>query len=258
MPTRFDSMIPKGLMVLYAMLVVIVLTNGARAADDCLAAPISDPLQGNHWYYWIDGVQHRRCWYLGPERQKIRHQEPDVQSMAKSAAPMRTETDWLTASAQAEPTVPAPGITAAARATGYAGVDEMAQEAPLGTPAIAQWPDPGPATGEGASTLQDLNAADEVARSAAAMAGNARTIMMIRVALLVVGALAVAASIFQHAISGMVVTRRRRVYVKRGHAERTRNSAREQRSPAFAASRPNGPQTRAVERAIDCPRRGAF
>jgi hypothetical protein len=36
----------------------------AVQADDCLAAPDSQPMQGSHWRYRIDGATNRRCWYV--------------------------------------------------------------------------------------------------------------------------------------------------------------------------------------------------
>jgi hypothetical protein len=236
----------------YAMLaLIIILPNGsARAADDCLAAPNSQPPQGSHWYYRIDGAKQRHCWYLGPEGQKVHHAEPEAQPVAISAAPLRTQTagDRLMASAQVEPPLPPLRPATVAGATAQAGVQEIAQAARPGSPSIVQWPDPQqPAATNvasdreagGASTLQDLNAEDEVVRPAAASAANAKTIMPIRVILLVASALAVA-GIFQYAIFRTVIARRRRIYVERGRAERSVSLAPERIPPAFVTSRPNG------------------
>src|SRR5450631_4036052 len=128
MPNRIGSMIPIGFTALYAMLVVILLSSGpARAADDCLVAPNSQPPLGSHWYYHIDGAERRHCWYLGPESQKVHRAEPEVQPAARSVAPVRTETagDRLLAAAQVEPPLaPLPRATAAS-ATAQAGVQEI-------------------------------------------------------------------------------------------------------------------------------------
>jgi hypothetical protein len=244
MRNRIGAVIPAGFANVYAIAAVIVLTNGsALAADDCLAAPNLDPPQGSHWYYRLDSVQQRHCWYLRPEGQKVRHVEPEVQLTAKSAAPMRTETagDGLTASTQAEPPLPPrrPAIAASALARG--SVEGPAEGALQGTPPFLQWPDPEHAAGArnrdagGASTLQDIDAEEGAARPAVAGVENARTIMLIRAALLLASALAVA-GIFQHAIFRIVVKRRRRVYVERGRAEPVVSFAREQTLPDFAAS----------------------
>ncbi len=36
-------------------------------ADNCLAAPNAGALQGNHWYYRLDRLKQRKCWYLRPQ-----------------------------------------------------------------------------------------------------------------------------------------------------------------------------------------------
>jgi hypothetical protein len=36
----------------------------SAAAEDCLAEPTSDKLDGQHWYYRFDRNSNRRCWYL--------------------------------------------------------------------------------------------------------------------------------------------------------------------------------------------------
>ena len=41
--------------------------NWAVASDDCLAQPNRQLGQGGHWYYRLDRVDKRKCWYLeGP------------------------------------------------------------------------------------------------------------------------------------------------------------------------------------------------
>jgi hypothetical protein len=249
MRNRIGSATPKELAVVYAITAVIVLTNGsARAGDDCLAAPSSDPPHGSHWYYRLESVPQRHCWFLGAEGRKVRV-EPEVQSMAKSTASIRTETtgDRLTAFAQAEPPLPPRRPAIAPSALAQASVEGIAQEAPQGNSAIVPRPDSGRAAdgsdrkSGAASTLQDINANEELARSAAAEVANARVIMLIRVALLVASALAVA-GIVQYAAFRIAVKPRPPVYVERGRAERTVSIARERMPPAFATTRRNGPK----------------
>ncbi len=43
----------------------------ARAADDCLSEPKHQTPPGGHWYYRIDGPNHRKCWFLGDEGLKV-------------------------------------------------------------------------------------------------------------------------------------------------------------------------------------------
>jgi hypothetical protein len=45
--------------------VIMLGTNcAALAADDCLAGPSRPPAQGGHWYYRVDRINNRKCWYL--------------------------------------------------------------------------------------------------------------------------------------------------------------------------------------------------
>src|ERR1700683_1865405 len=41
-----------------------LLTNNAVAADNCAGAPGAAAPKGQHWYYRVDSVNHRKCWYL--------------------------------------------------------------------------------------------------------------------------------------------------------------------------------------------------
>lgn len=60
------------LIVPSAVVVVVVVSataisagvGQAQAADDCLAAPNAASPAGQHWYYRIDRVKQRKCWYL--------------------------------------------------------------------------------------------------------------------------------------------------------------------------------------------------
>ena len=36
----------------------------AHAADNCATAPGGAAPKGQHWYYRVDQVNHRKCWYL--------------------------------------------------------------------------------------------------------------------------------------------------------------------------------------------------
>jgi len=45
--------------------------SAARAADDCLSGPKDQTPPGGHWYYRIERVTKRHCWYLGDEREKL-------------------------------------------------------------------------------------------------------------------------------------------------------------------------------------------
>jgi hypothetical protein len=45
-------------------------------AADCITSPGSAPPQGSHWYFRVDRMLHRRCWYLGPEGARLQASAP--------------------------------------------------------------------------------------------------------------------------------------------------------------------------------------
>ena len=229
------------------MMVVGILSNcPARAVDDCLIAPNSQPPVGSHWYYHIDGAARQHCWYLGPEDRKIHHAEPEAPPAAKQMALLRTETagDRRVASARSETPLTPPPAAIAAGAAAQAGVQEISQGARQGTLYGGPWPDTYQSAGtsdRSASTLQGVDAEEVVVRPATGTdaARHAMTIMLIRVILLVAGALAVA-GIFQYTIFRIVV-RRRSAYGGLGGAEQSSSSLTSERMHlSFTASRPNG------------------
>jgi hypothetical protein len=77
---------------LVALAVTILQSGSARAADNCIARPNSQPPQGSHWYYRIDRVKQRKCWYFRPQDQKVRNAEPQVQPAKRLLAPMGAKT----------------------------------------------------------------------------------------------------------------------------------------------------------------------
>jgi hypothetical protein len=58
-----------------ALAAVNVTVKPSRAGDDCLAGPNTAAPQDSHWYYRVDRLTHRECWYLGPERRTHAHQD---------------------------------------------------------------------------------------------------------------------------------------------------------------------------------------
>ena len=47
-----------------ASVIAVSVGSGQVRADDCLAAPNAASPAGQHWYYRIDRVKQRKCWYL--------------------------------------------------------------------------------------------------------------------------------------------------------------------------------------------------
>ena len=73
MPKRMTVFASATLAVLACALVLSVnSSSGQPAADNCLAKPNAASPQGSHWYYRVDKVGNRRCWYLGPKDAKPR------------------------------------------------------------------------------------------------------------------------------------------------------------------------------------------
>jgi len=63
-----------------------VAGSSARAADDCITGPKGQAPQGSHWYYSLNRVTHRKCWYLGAEGLEVRQ----VASRKPSSSAMPT------------------------------------------------------------------------------------------------------------------------------------------------------------------------
>jgi hypothetical protein len=58
-----------------------------HAADDCITKPSSAPPQGSHWYFRVDRMVHRQCWYLGPGGAKVRADARQAESPMRLPPP---------------------------------------------------------------------------------------------------------------------------------------------------------------------------
>src|SRR5260370_15801365 len=101
--------------VLASFLTCVALTtvagSSARAADDCITGPKGQAPQGSHWYYSLNRVTHRKCWYLGAEGLKVRHvASPKPSSSAMPTLRQRAEIPTLksVAAAHAEQLIEGP------------------------------------------------------------------------------------------------------------------------------------------------------
>jgi hypothetical protein len=95
MPRQLGLIVP-AIASLFLLFVVTMLPAGpARAEERCIGAPNSSPPEGRHWYYNVDRANGRKCWYLGPQGQKIRQVAPQAAARArppaKSLAPVTAE-----------------------------------------------------------------------------------------------------------------------------------------------------------------------
>jgi TRAP transporter TAXI family solute receptor len=84
LPKRVASMFFAALLM--ALGVVNPAGSQARAAADCAAAPKSPPPKGKHWYYRTDRASRRKCWFLGPQDDKIVPAASEASVSARSVA----------------------------------------------------------------------------------------------------------------------------------------------------------------------------
>lgn len=64
----------------------------ADAADDCLAEPKGETPEGGHWYYRIDRLTKRHCWYLRNESEKLTQAAPPAAASPAKPVAAKTET----------------------------------------------------------------------------------------------------------------------------------------------------------------------
>jgi hypothetical protein len=58
--------------ILGAVIIVMQATYAGAASEQCSSKPDSSAPPGSHWYYRIDRVNQRRCWYLSSGDSRIR------------------------------------------------------------------------------------------------------------------------------------------------------------------------------------------
>lgn len=58
--------------ILGAVVIAMQATYAGAASEQCSARPDSSAPPGSHWYYRIDRVNQRRCWYLSSGDSRIR------------------------------------------------------------------------------------------------------------------------------------------------------------------------------------------
>jgi hypothetical protein len=75
MPKRkqMTVFVPAILVLLPTAVVLNARTGFAQiVASDCITNRGSAPPHGSHWYFRVDRLLHRRCWYLGPDGARLR------------------------------------------------------------------------------------------------------------------------------------------------------------------------------------------
>jgi hypothetical protein len=78
-----------------------VAGSSARAADECITGPKGQAPQGSHWYFSVNRVTHRKCWYLGAEGLKVRQVASPKPSSAMPTLQQRAEIPTLKSVADA-------------------------------------------------------------------------------------------------------------------------------------------------------------
>ena len=78
MRQRITSSALAVLAVYLAMGIAVTTTamRAAHAAENCLTQPNLKTAHGGHWYYRLDRVSGRKCWFVGQVNIKARHAGP--------------------------------------------------------------------------------------------------------------------------------------------------------------------------------------
>jgi hypothetical protein len=106
-----------------ALILVSAVGVGAlidnAGAEDCLTGPNVSAPTGQHWYYRVDRVTHRRCWYLHAPSYRVVHRALTVSTDAAiehpaAIAPAPPATDALWPAVVADRLQSLPQITALA------------------------------------------------------------------------------------------------------------------------------------------------
>jgi hypothetical protein len=88
MPKRMTVFVPAILVFLPAAVLLTARTSFAQhPIDDCISRPSSAPPQGSHWYFRVDRMVHRQCWYLGPGGAKVRADARQAESPMRLPPP---------------------------------------------------------------------------------------------------------------------------------------------------------------------------
>jgi hypothetical protein len=217
-----------------------------KPADKCLLGPSASTSGGGHWYYRIDRVNKRNCWYLGEEKEKAARKpvaEEDAAPAEKSVAPPPKKPATVQRSiTDAHAELPQPGLeqdarpTATQRNPAAPPVDvpraDSAQRPAVndaGKAATTRWPEPSvaspavstpPATGSAqvtrtaeaqpAPVAPPARPAAPPAPLAAAQAGAGKPMSLPMILTVLAGALSVV-GVFASALFGRGKSRSRRL-----------------------------------------------
>jgi hypothetical protein len=68
MPHRVNPLVSAVFTGSLAAAMLLCPNWAARAAGECISKPDQEVNQAGHWYYYVDRVHHRRCWFFEPSK----------------------------------------------------------------------------------------------------------------------------------------------------------------------------------------------
>lgn len=93
MPSRSATLLSAIFAGLLAGAAFATISHGAaHAADDCLSGPKGETPEGGHWYYRIDRVTKRHCWYLREGAEKSAQAAPPASASSARPTVAKAET----------------------------------------------------------------------------------------------------------------------------------------------------------------------
>lgn len=98
--------------------VLLMTTQHAAAAAECLTEPRQDVSRGQHWYYHIDHTTNRKCWYQRAEGESASNVTPSDKAAAPKPVSQKSEpAPLLLKNARAQLPGPQPRAAASAGAS---------------------------------------------------------------------------------------------------------------------------------------------
>jgi hypothetical protein len=71
MPYRVNPLVSAVFIGSLAAAMLLCPNWAAWAAGECISKPDQDVNQPGHWYYYVDRVHHRRCWFFEPSKATV-------------------------------------------------------------------------------------------------------------------------------------------------------------------------------------------
>jgi hypothetical protein len=119
------------------------------AAADCIASPRVQAPKGSHWYYRMDRITHRRCWFMGPAGAPVIRHAASPQARPPAAASRWPAVEPVLESGQDAEAVSAflrwlelpkqpPSNTPAPESTGNGDSDDLPNQVPQEAAPVSQ------------------------------------------------------------------------------------------------------------------------